>query len=82
MGRGNIITIKQLVRDAEGAEKFMPSDVAIEELARLATLGLHFERIDRCAPGTVFCKTYEGRWRIRGEYESRHLITALNRAKL
>lgn len=85
---GNIISVKQVIGDAKGKERFMPSDIAFGELERLATLGLHFERILRALDGTRITKLSGGQWEIEGPRafdkpsKSKSLIQALTKAGL
>lgn len=54
--QSNIITPRQLRRDAEGAEKFLPSDIALDELEAHTILGLQHKMVLSLPEGAVITK--------------------------
>lgn len=61
--RGNTITPKQLIADAKGKERFMPSDIAFDTLEDFATKGCRFEQVERLREGCTLTKTKNG-WKL------------------
>lgn len=85
--RSNVITPKQLVADAKGKERFMPPDIAFDNLELYATKGCMYEVIERMPVGMQITRLRTNKWCVESlsggkPIESSSLKGALRKAGL
>lgn len=76
------ITVKQL-RKCAGDKRYdgpLPHDIALDELERLATLGILYEQVLRSPPDTKIRRGADGRWYVNDGPGRALLRDALNKA--
>lgn len=74
----NIITPKELRKDAEGRERFMPSDIALDHLEDYAVYGCHYQELHGLPVGTTITRLKKG-WTVQFQNHastSKHLHRA------